>query len=201
MSAVICEILRSGYTINSTLRRRTHLVQSFSVVFLYWFYNSMASPPGGAYSSGSSSLQNSASGSEGNIMEQRKRKRMLSNRESARRSRMRKQQHLEGLSEQVDQLNNDNNQIRTRIGITTQLFQNVESENAILRVQMAELSNRLQSLNEIINFINSSNNNYLVFDEPQETQFNDCGFIDASWNSLPVTLNQSIMAQADMLMY
>ncbi|RYR41148.1 hypothetical protein Ahy_A07g034505 isoform B [Arachis hypogaea] len=24
--------------INSSLRRRTHLVQSFSVVFLYWFY-------------------------------------------------------------------------------------------------------------------------------------------------------------------
>ncbi|KAK1326719.1 hypothetical protein QJS10_CPA01g01222 [Acorus calamus] len=32
------EIIRSGFMINSSLRRRTHLVQSFSVVFLYWFY-------------------------------------------------------------------------------------------------------------------------------------------------------------------
>ncbi|RID56123.1 hypothetical protein BRARA_G03346 [Brassica rapa] len=38
MSPVISEALRSGLTIDSSLRRRTHLVQSFSVVFLYWFY-------------------------------------------------------------------------------------------------------------------------------------------------------------------
>ncbi|KAL0547113.1 hypothetical protein IC582_017036 [Cucumis melo] len=39
MSPVVSEILLSGFIINSALRRRTHLVQSFSVVFLYWFYN------------------------------------------------------------------------------------------------------------------------------------------------------------------
>ncbi|KAJ0785985.1 hypothetical protein HanOQP8_Chr02g0049651 [Helianthus annuus] len=38
MSPVLCEILRSGFMINSSLVRRSHLVQSFSVVFLYWFY-------------------------------------------------------------------------------------------------------------------------------------------------------------------
>ncbi|KAI5588504.1 hypothetical protein BDE02_05G102500 [Populus trichocarpa] len=39
MTPVLCEILLSGFMINSTRRRRiTHLVQSFSVVFLYWFY-------------------------------------------------------------------------------------------------------------------------------------------------------------------
>lgn len=159
----------------------------------------MASPgPGGTYSSGSSSLQNSASGSEGDhVMELRKRKRMQSNRESARRSRMRKQQHLEGLSAQVDQLKKENNQITTNIGITTQMYLKVESENAILRVQMAELSNRLQSLNEIINYINSTNNHNLF----QETHYyNDCGFMEDTWNSL-LSINQSIMASADMLMY
>ncbi|CAN6813261.1 unnamed protein product [Brassica oleracea var. botrytis] len=39
MTPVLCEILLSGLTFKSALRRRTHLVQSFSVVFLYWFYN------------------------------------------------------------------------------------------------------------------------------------------------------------------
>nr|XP_016493466.1 PREDICTED: uncharacterized protein LOC107812808 [Nicotiana tabacum] len=38
MSPVLSEILRSGFIISSSLRRRTHLVQSFSVCFLYWFY-------------------------------------------------------------------------------------------------------------------------------------------------------------------
>uniref|UniRef100_A0A804IHW8 Uncharacterized protein n=1 Tax=Musa acuminata subsp. malaccensis TaxID=214687 RepID=A0A804IHW8_MUSAM len=38
MSLILSEILLSGFMINITLRRRTHLAQSFSVVFLYWFY-------------------------------------------------------------------------------------------------------------------------------------------------------------------
>ncbi|KAG2703394.1 hypothetical protein I3843_06G126800 [Carya illinoinensis] len=38
MSPILCEILLSGCMINSTFWRRTHLVQSFSVVFLYWLY-------------------------------------------------------------------------------------------------------------------------------------------------------------------
>ncbi|KAF8024295.1 hypothetical protein BT93_F1475 [Corymbia citriodora subsp. variegata] len=38
MSPVLSEILLSGLMIGSSIRRRTHLVQSFSVRFLYWFY-------------------------------------------------------------------------------------------------------------------------------------------------------------------
>nr|XP_009782352.1 PREDICTED: uncharacterized protein LOC104231113 [Nicotiana sylvestris]XP_016471890.1 PREDICTED: uncharacterized protein LOC107793952 [Nicotiana tabacum] len=38
MSTILTELFLSGFMINSTYRRRTHLVQSFSVVFLYWFY-------------------------------------------------------------------------------------------------------------------------------------------------------------------
>lgn len=159
----------------------------------------MASP-GGACSSGSSSLQNSGSEGDRDMVDQRKRKRMQSNRESARRSRMRKQQHLEGLSAQLDELKKENNEMNRNIGMTTQVYLKVEAENAILRAQMAELSNRLNSLNEIIGFINSTN--YLVLDEAQETQmFNDCGFMDA-WTGIP--FNQQIMASADndiLMMY
>ncbi|RHN61326.1 hypothetical protein MtrunA17_Chr4g0035411 [Medicago truncatula] len=39
MYPILSEIFFSGgCMINSTVRRRTHLVQSFSVAFLYWLY-------------------------------------------------------------------------------------------------------------------------------------------------------------------
>ncbi|KAF8013532.1 hypothetical protein BT93_I1391 [Corymbia citriodora subsp. variegata] len=38
MSQILSELLLLGYMISSSFRRRTHLVQSFSVVFLYWLY-------------------------------------------------------------------------------------------------------------------------------------------------------------------
>ncbi|RHN61327.1 putative transcription factor bZIP family [Medicago truncatula] len=102
-------------------------------------------------SSGSSLLQNS--GSEEDLqalMDQRKRKRMISNRESARRSRMRKQKHLDDLVSQVSKLRKENQEILTSVNITTQKYLSVEAENSVLRAQMGELSNRLESLNEIV---------------------------------------------------
>ncbi|OIW19226.1 hypothetical protein TanjilG_20351 [Lupinus angustifolius] len=164
----------------------------------------MASSPSGGYSGGSSSLQNSNSGSERDhqqhhVMDQKKRKRMLSNRESARRSRMKKQQHLDDLVAQANQLNKENNQISTRVEITTHLYLKIEAENAIIRAQVAELSNRLQSLNEIINYINSPSCNYLIDEDYEENMFNDCGFMMDLWNTVPV--KQPIMASADMFMY
>ncbi|WOG82428.1 hypothetical protein DCAR_0101592 [Daucus carota subsp. sativus] len=38
MSQTLSELLLLVFMISSTYRRRTHLVQSFSVVFLYWLY-------------------------------------------------------------------------------------------------------------------------------------------------------------------
>lgn len=138
----------------------------------------------------------------------RKRKRMLSNRESARRSRMRKQKHLDDLASQVGHLNKDNSQIMTTINITTQLYVNLEAENSVLRAQMAELTNRLQSLNEIIDCINSSTTNITcpfddqIFDHDSQMMISpdDHGFMmmmNNPWNSLPLT--QPIMASADQI--
>ncbi|XP_047181136.1 bZIP transcription factor 44-like [Vigna umbellata] len=105
----------------------------------------------GTCSGSSSLLQNSGSEEDLQaVMDQRKRKRMKSNRESARRSRMRKQKHLDDLVTQVAQLRKENQQILTTVNITTQQFLSVEAENSVLRAQVGELSHRLESLNEII---------------------------------------------------
>ncbi|KAL5996392.1 hypothetical protein ACLOJK_026470 [Asimina triloba] len=82
--------------------------------------------------------------------DQRKQKRMLSNRESARRSRMRKQKHLDDLIAQVGQLKTDNGQIASRINAAMQHLMKVDSENMILRTQVMELTERLQSLNSVL---------------------------------------------------
>ncbi|CAA2988079.1 bZIP transcription factor 11-like [Olea europaea subsp. europaea] len=99
-------------------------------------------------SSGSSQILNS--GSEEDLMDQRKRKRMQSNRESAKRSRMRKQKHLDELTAKSAQIQKENSQLLTSINITTQNYMNIEAENSVIRARITELSQRLQSLNEII---------------------------------------------------
>lgn len=78
-----------------------------------------------ASSSGTSSesIQIQNSGSEEDLqalMKQRKQKRMLSNRESARRSRLRKQKHLDDLTAQVDQIKKENGQIMRTLNVATQ---------------------------------------------------------------------------------
>ncbi|CAL9110006.1 unnamed protein product [Musa acuminata var. zebrina] len=79
-------------------------------------------------------------------IDERKRKRMISNRESARRSRMRKQQQLDDLTNQVAQLKTQNGQIEMQISLQRRQYTTVEVENAILRAQLHELTQRLQSL-------------------------------------------------------
>lgn len=157
----------------------------------------MASSSGSGTSSGSSGLQNSGSEEDlQRLMDQRKRKRMISNRESARRSRMRKQKHLDDLKAQVARLRKENNQIISSINVTTQQYLNVEAENLVIRAQVAELSHRLQSLNEIIDFLNA-NCGGLGLDELYGfAESADC-FVNNSWNHLYLN-QQPLMASANM---
>eukprot|EP00262_Sarcandra_glabra_P013037 TRINITY_DN3519_c0_g1_i1.p1 TRINITY_DN3519_c0_g1~~TRINITY_DN3519_c0_g1_i1.p1 ORF type:complete len:145 (-),score=24.66 TRINITY_DN3519_c0_g1_i1:56-490(-) len=98
--------------------------------------------------------QNSGSESDPrNDVDQRKRKRMLSNRESARRSRMKKQKQLDDLIGQVTLLKAENSQISTNIDLTTQHYLNIDSSNSVLRAQMLELTERLQTLNSILHIM------------------------------------------------
>ncbi|KAJ0493819.1 putative transcription factor bZIP family [Helianthus annuus] len=135
------------------------------------------------------------------VMDQRKKKRMMSNRESARRSRLRKQKHLDELATQLSQLRKENNQMISSVTITTQHYMNVETENRVLRAQVAELSQQLQSLNEIIAFVNPCVDSGCGFMEEQYGSGTE--FVDEFMsNSLSyVYANQAILASADMFMY
>ncbi|GMI96823.1 basic leucine-zipper 44 [Hibiscus trionum] len=149
----------------------------------------MASSSGNSNSSGSMV----PSGSEEDLhqlMDQRKRKRMESNRESARRSRMRKQKLLDDLTSQVAQLAKENNQILTSITFTTQHYLNMEAENSVLRAQIMELTQRLDSLNEILHYLNNGAYGSEGFETSDES------FTDPF--DIP-HLNQPIMASADMM--
>ncbi|KAG0464086.1 hypothetical protein HPP92_020155 [Vanilla planifolia] len=91
------------------------------------------------------------------VMEQKKRKRMLSNRESARRSRMRKQKRLDDLMGQVSHLRKENNQILDTLNHTTNYYMGLEAENSVLRTQILELTSRLSSLQDILQQTNLNN--------------------------------------------
>lgn len=148
----------------------------------------------------SSSMARNNSGSEEDpraAMDQRKRKRMISNRESARRSRMRKQKHLDDLISQADELRKENQRIETDTNVKTQDYLRVASENSILRAQADELTHRLQSLNEIIEVLSVGNNG-------AGGAYAGHGPVIDGFLMDPVSLgyfNQPILASADMFEY
>ncbi|XP_023525883.1 bZIP transcription factor 53-like [Cucurbita pepo subsp. pepo] len=92
-------------------------------------------------------------GSPPAIPDERKRKRMQSNRESARRSRMRKQKQVEDLTGEVSRLQIANNQLLQSIGAKEQAFVQVDNMNNVLRAQAMELTDRLQSLNSVLQIV------------------------------------------------
>ncbi|PWA35333.1 basic-leucine zipper domain-containing protein [Artemisia annua] len=131
------------------------------------------------------------------LVDERKTKRMVSNRESARRSRMRKQKLMDDLLTQVSQLRNENNRVMADVSITMQHYGNVEAENSVLRARVVELGHRLESLNQIIAVMNQP----VCVDEPAyDAEFID-EFMDNSLTCYSYYANQSILASADMIQY
>ncbi|PKU65180.1 bZIP transcription factor 11-like [Dendrobium catenatum] len=151
----------------------------------------MALSSGG--SSGSSSLLSNSGFSEDllAVMDQKKRKRMLSNRESAKRSRMRKHKHLNDLMAEISQLKEKNSQIRTSLNLYTQNNLVLETQNSVLRTQVVELTSWLSSLNGILQCMNlncSSVNPQMMASEL---------LLINPWS--PFLMNQPTMASPDML--
>ncbi|KAK4792800.1 hypothetical protein SAY86_023235 [Trapa natans] len=150
--------------------------------------------------------QNFGGGSEQqqqvHVMIQRKRKRMISNRESARRSRMRKQKHLDDLSGQLSHLTSENGRLTAAVEATAHLYLAVEAENSVLRAQAAELSHRLQSQNEIISFVNSGSF-FLEDDIFIGGSSGGGGFMmnNSLWSESIHLATQPLVPPADILMY
>lgn len=90
-------------------------------------------------------------------IDERKQRRMISNRESARRSRMRKQRHLDELWSQVIRLRTDNHCLIDKLNRVSESHQLALKENAKLK---EETSNLRQLISEIKSN-NEENNNFL----------------------------------------
>lgn len=84
------------------------------------------------------------------VVDDRKQRRMLSNRESARRSRLRKQQHLDELRAHVTQLRSENSQMLNSFNLASQQYAQLTEENRILRSEALELSHQLQLLHDTV---------------------------------------------------
>nr|CAC00657.1 common plant regulatory factor 6 [Petroselinum crispum] len=110
-----------------------------------------------------------SSGSDGDLryatFDEKKRKRMISNRESARRSRMKKQQHVDKLIAEMSQLQSQNKVVTQKINEATDMFFGVVSENNVLRAQLSELTDRLYSLNSVLHIVEEVSG--LAMDIPQ----------------------------------
>lgn len=145
------------------------------------------------------SIQRTASsGSEGvdprySDFDERKRKRMLSNRESARRSRMKKQKQLEDLASEIGRLKNENSQLFQSIKAEEEAYAEIESVNNVLRAQTKELTDRLRFLNSILEIAEEVCGLSVEIPEIPDALLNP-------WQ-LPLPM-QSIMASAvDMIMH
>lgn len=80
------------------------------------------------------------------LINERKQRRMISNRESARRSRMRKQKHLDELWSQVVWLRNENHQLIDKLNHVSESHEKVVQENVQLKEEASELRQMLSDL-------------------------------------------------------
>ncbi|CAL5189162.1 unnamed protein product [Lathyrus oleraceus] len=74
-----------------------------------------------------------------NVIDERKHRRMISNRESARRSRMRKQKHLDELWSQVVRLRTENHNLVDKLNHVSESHDRVVQENARLKEETFDL--------------------------------------------------------------
>ncbi|KAL2484731.1 basic leucine-zipper 42 [Abeliophyllum distichum] len=101
--------------------------------------------PNSSYIS-SNSTSDEADDHQFSIIDERKQRRMISNRESARRSRMRKQRHLDELWSQVLRLRTENQNLIEKLNRASECRDRVLEENARLKEETSDLRQMLIDL-------------------------------------------------------
>lgn len=96
--------------------------------------------------SNNSSTSDEAEEHQLSIIDERKQRRMISNRESARRSRMRKQKHLDELWSQVLRLRTENRNLIDKLTHVNECYDRVLQENARLKEEASDLRQMLINL-------------------------------------------------------
>lgn len=94
----------------------------------------------------SNSTSDEADEQQISLINERKQRRMISNRESARRSRMRKQKHLDELWSQVVWLRNENHQLMDKLNHVSENHDRVLQENAQLKEEASGLRQMLSDM-------------------------------------------------------
>ena len=115
---------------------------------LYGFQNPHHVPEFSPQSSciSSNSTSDEADEQQLSLINERKHRRMISNRESARRSRMRKQRHLDELWSQVVWLRNENHQLIDKLNHVSECHDQVLQENTQLKEEASELRQMLSDM-------------------------------------------------------
>ncbi|KAK8567464.1 hypothetical protein V6N12_006050 [Hibiscus sabdariffa] len=113
--------------------------------------NSHITPSALDFAALSSSISNNSTSDEAeehqvNVIDERKQRRMISNRESARRSRMRKQKHLDELWSQVIRLRNENHNLIDQLNHVSESHDRVLQENARLKEEASDLRQMLSDV-------------------------------------------------------
>ncbi|KAL6995315.1 hypothetical protein U1Q18_005453 [Sarracenia purpurea var. burkii] len=83
-------------------------------------------------------------------VEERKQRRMLSNRESARRSRWRKKRHLENLTNEVNRLRLEKRELKNRLCMVSHEYLVAQTETNRLQTESLQLQQRLSGLCQIL---------------------------------------------------
>ncbi|KAL7232133.1 hypothetical protein ACSBR2_010200 [Camellia fascicularis] len=94
----------------------------------------------------SNSTSDEADEQQLSLINERKQRRMISNRESARRSRMRKQKHLDELWSQVLWLRNENHQLIDKLNHASESHDKILQENTQLKEETSELRQMLTDM-------------------------------------------------------
>ncbi|XP_057765633.1 basic leucine zipper 43 [Salvia miltiorrhiza] len=118
-------------------------------------------------------------------IDERKQRRMISNRESARRSRMRKQRHLDELWSQVLRLRTENHSLIEKLNHVSESHDRVVQENAKLKEEASDLRQMLTDI--------QISNSYAIFRDLDDIPCNTAYLRAESSSNHSVTTSSNLL--------